>query len=275
MTSTISRPSAPSLGGAGSADWVDRLARFGLIGKGVLHGVIGLLALQLARNGSSSTEASASGAMQWIADLPAGVPALWVMGFSLLALAVWRAITTFTGDPAEDDDGAHRLVWAAKAIVYGALAAAALRGALDGGSPSGSSDNQQASSAASTVFDWPMGRWIVVLAGLAIIGAAIYHVFTHALGADFADRLSVSDDSPAVTFGRIGYGLRALAYGLVGGLLVQAGLAGEEQRAKGLSGSLDSVADEPWGTALLFAVAVGFAAYGVYCFAESKLRVST
>ena len=120
MTSTVDRPSrtrqsAPSTGGAGSADWVDRLARFGLIGKGVLHAVIGLLAFQLARTGSSSTEASASGAIQWIADLPLGVPALWAMGFSLLALAVWRAITTFTGDPAEDDDGAYRLVWAAKA----------------------------------------------------------------------------------------------------------------------------------------------------------------
>lgn len=280
MTSTVDRPSrshqsAPSTGGAGSADWVDRLARFGLVGKGVLHAVIGLLAFQLARTGSSSTEASASGAIQWIADLPLGVPALWAMGFSLLALAVWRAITTFTGDPAEDDDGAYRLVWAAKAIVYGGLAAVALRGALDGGSPSGSSDNSQAQSATSTVFDWPMGRWIVVLAGLAIIGAAIYHVFTHALGADFADRLRVSDDSPAVTLGRVGYGLRAVAYALVGGLLVQAGLAGEEKRAEGLSGALDRLADEPWGTALLIAVAIGFVAYGVYCFAESKLRVST
>ena len=40
-----------------------RLARFGLLGKGVLHAVIGLLALEIAINGGSSSEASASGAI--------------------------------------------------------------------------------------------------------------------------------------------------------------------------------------------------------------------
>jgi hypothetical protein len=272
VTTTSSRSTAPS---SGAVDWSDRLARFGLLGKGVLHAVIGLLALEIALNGSSSSEASTTGAMRWIADRPFGVAALWVVGFSLLALAAWRAITTFVGDPVEDDDGAYRLVWAAKAVVYAGFALAFLRAALDGGSSdSGTSDDEQASEAASTVFDWPMGRWIVVAAGLAVIGVAVYLVVHHTINKAFADRLHVSGDSKAVTLGRVGYGLRSVAYALVGVLLVQAGFAGEEQRAEGLSGTLETAADAAWGTALLLAVAVGFLAYGAYCVAEAKLRRS-
>lgn len=271
MTSATRQSASPS----GDVDWSDRLGRFGLLGKGVLHVVIGLLAFEIAVNGGSSNEASTRGAMQWIADRPFGLAALWVVGFSLLALAVWRAITTVVGDPVEDDDGAYRLVWAAKAVVYGGFALTFLRAALDGGSSDGAtSDNEQASDAAGTVFGWPMGRWIVIAAGLAIVGVAIYLVVKHTVGKGFAQRLSVSEDHAAVTLGRVGYGLRSVAYVLAGVLLVQAGLADEEQRAQGLSGTLEQTAEAAWGTVLLTAIAVGFLAYGVYCFAESKLRRS-
>lgn len=274
MTTTSAQPSSTRTGG-GADGWTERLARFGLLGKGVLHVVIGVLALDIARSGASSSDASAQGALRWIADLPLGVPALYAVGLSLLALAIWRATTAVTGDPVEDDDGWYRGVWAAKALVYGALAVTALRAAAQGGpSSGGSSDDQRASEATSTVFDLPLGRWLVVLAGLVVIGVAVHLIVEHAVGVDFARRLSVSEDSPAIALGRVGYGLRSVAYLLVGALLVQAGLAGEEQRAKGLAGALQSTADESWGTALLFAVSVGFLAYGVYCFAEAKLRRS-
>lgn len=272
MTTTSSRSAAST---PDAADWSDRLARFGLLGKGVVHAVIGLLALEIALNGSSSSEASTTGAMRWIADRPFGVAALGVVGFSLLALALWRAITTVVGDPVEDDDGAYRLVWAAKAVVYAGFALTFLRAALDGGtSDGGTSDDEQATEAASTVFDWPMGRWIVVAAGIAIIGVAVYLVVNHTVNKGFAKRLSVSEGSKAVTLGRVGYGLRSVAYALVGVLLVQAGFADEEQQARGLSGTLEEAADAAWGTALLLAVAAGFLAYGAYCVAEAKLRRS-
>lgn len=272
MTATSVRSSASSSGGAGDT-WTTRLARFGLLGKGVVHVVIGLLALQIARTGSSSSEVSTAGTLDYIRDLPLGGVALWIMGFSLLALALWRAITTVQGDPVEDDDGWYRAVWAVKAVVYGGLALAFVKAAADGGPSGSSSDEARAAQATSTVFDWPLGRWIVVVAGLAIIGLGIHLIVKHAVHEEFVDRLQVAQGG-AVTLGRLGYGLRSLAYVLVGSLLVQAGFAGEEQQAKGLSGALQSAADETWGRLLLFAVALGFIAHGAYCFAEAKLRRS-
>lgn len=274
MTATARRrPTAVRTGGPGSPDWVEPLARFGLIGKGILHAVIGLLALEVALNGSSSSEASTSGALQWIADRPFGVAALWVVGLSLLALAAWRAVTAVTGDPVEESDAAHRAAWAFKALFYGSLALASLRAALDGGSSGSSgSGGDGASSATNTVFDWPMGRWIVVAAGLGIVALGVYLVVKHAVHAEFAQRLRVSGGSTPVVLGRVGYGLRSLAYLLVGFFLAQAGLAGQEDREQGLAGALERVADASWGAVLLLAVAVGFLAYGAYCLVESRLR---
>lgn len=262
---------AERVGARGDADWSDRLARFGLVGKGILHLVIGLLAVEIALGGSSE-EASATGAVQWIADRPFGTPALWLMAASLLALAVWRAYTAVAGDPVEDDDAAHRASWAVKAVFYGGLAVACGAAAVSGGSSSSSGGSSGTQQTTSTVFDWPMGRWIVVAAGLAVIGLAAHLVFEHALGKELAGRLRCPEDSAVVTLGRVGYGLRSLAYVLIGVLLVQAGLSGDERRAEGLDGALERAAGEPWGTALLIAVGVGFLAYGAYCFAEARLR---
>lgn len=256
------------------ADWSDRLARFGLVGKGVLHVVVGLLALEMALNGASSQEASASGAAAWIADRPFGTVALWVVAASLLALAVWRAGTALHGDPVEDDDTAHRVAWGVKAVLYLGFALTFAAAARSGGS-SGSSGQSRTQSSTSTVFDWPMGRWLVVAAGLAVIAYGGYLILHHAVQASFADRLTCPEGSAVVRLGRVGYGLRSLAYAVVGGLLVSAGLSGEEERAEGLSGALQRTAESGWGRALLLAIAIGFLAYGAYCVAEAKYRRAT
>jgi len=265
VTALAHRPSARGV----HAEWSDRLARFGLVGKGVLHAVIGLLAMEIALNGASSQEASPAGAAEWIRDRPFGTAALLAVAASLLALAVWRAGTALWGDPVEEDDTVHRASWAAKAIFYGGLAVTFATAALSGGS---SSQGSGGSGSPSTVFDWPMGRWLVVGIGLGAIAVAGYLVVHHAVGGAFAERLRCPEGSTVVTVGRVGYGLRSLAYVLVGALLVQAGLAGAEDRADGLGGALDRVADASWGTALLLGIAVGFLAYGAYCVAEAKYR---
>lgn len=256
-------------------DWPDRLARFGLVGKGILHAVLGLLALEMALNGAASEEASASGAAAWIADRPFGTPALWVVAASLLALAVWRAGTAVDGDPVEGDDGVHRAAWAVQGLVYLGFALTFAAAARSGGADGGSSGPSRTQRSTSTVFDWPLGRWLVVAAGLAVVGFALYLVVRHAANASFAERLSCPEDSTVVTLGRVGYGLRSLAYVLVGGLLASAGLSGEEERAEGLSGALQRTAEAGWGRVLLFAVAVGFLAYGAYCMAEARYRRAT
>ena len=69
---------------------LEAVARVGLIAYGVLHLLIGWLAVQLAR-GSDRTDADQTGALQAVAGTPGGTVLLWLIGLGMLALALWQA----------------------------------------------------------------------------------------------------------------------------------------------------------------------------------------
>ncbi|MGK2930882.1 MAG: DUF1206 domain-containing protein [Acidimicrobiales bacterium] len=259
-----------------SADrhWRDPLARFGLVGKGILHLVIGYSIWRLAAGSGNGEDASSSGAVRWIADQPYGTLTLWILAASLAALALWSGIEAVAGDPVDEDDALHRVGFAGKAVLYAGLAVVCVTTALSGSDAGGGSGDGQSGSdqATDTVFDLPMGRWLVFVIGLGIMALAVHLVMVHAVDARFSQRLRVGEDSLAVRFGRVGYGLRSVAYLLVGYFFAQAGLTYDRGEAQGLSGSLRRVAEESWGTWILYASAVGFFTYGIYCFFESRLR---
>lgn len=260
-------------------DWRGPLARFGLVGKAVFHLVIGVSVWRLATGSGSGSEASSTGAVRWIADQPYGTAALWVLAGSLVSLAVWRALVAAAGDPVDEDAPLHRVAFAVQAVVYGGLAVLCASTARSGsagsstggpGSPGGGHDGT--GQASDTIFALPLGRWLVFLIGCVIMTIAVYLAVVHAIDGRFVRRLRVGEQSAAASIGRVGYGLRSVAFLLVGYIVADAGLTYDPQQAEGLSGALRQVADESWGTPMLFTVAVGFVTYGVYCVFESVLR---
>jgi hypothetical protein len=107
------------------------VARVGLIAYGVMHFLIGYLAIRLAW-GLRGADADQTGALQTVADGPAGTVLLWTIGLGMLALALWQAgevLLWWRGllDPARRKRTA--LVCAkclAKALVYAVLGITAL-----------------------------------------------------------------------------------------------------------------------------------------------------
>ena len=97
-SSHIGASSAP-----GHSDWKETLGRVGLVGKGVLYTVIGLLAVQLAL-GDASSDQGTTGAIQWIAEQPFGRFLLVALTVALFALAGWRLLDAMVGDPVDDFD---------------------------------------------------------------------------------------------------------------------------------------------------------------------------
>src|SRR4051794_6616178 len=77
-----------------NSDWLENLARVGFIALGVLHVLIGWLALQLAWFGGGQS-ADQSGAFSTVKQLPGGQALLWVLGIGLFALALWQAAEVF------------------------------------------------------------------------------------------------------------------------------------------------------------------------------------
>jgi hypothetical protein len=257
----------------------DTLGRVGLVGRGVLYAVIGVLALQLAI-GSPDEEASPQGAIEWIGEQPLGKFLLVALTLSLVALALWRALDAWRGDPVEGAETSDRLRYAAQAVIYAGFAVASLSVTLAtwsgsassaGSGSSGAGGGQSQQQATAVVLDWPGGQVLVAVAGLALIGYAGWKFVKHTLHAEFMERLSGAGDA-VERFGRIGYAARAVVWAVVGVLLIQAALSHDPNQAGGLSAALQELAGSTWGRALLVAVAVGLFAFGALSVLEAKYR---
>jgi hypothetical protein len=262
----------------GRGDWKETLGRVGLVGKGALYGIVGLLAIQLA-SGDVGTDASKAGAIEWVAGQPFGQVLLVALTICLFAMAAWRLLDAAVGDPVEGDDTTDRIRFAAKGLLYLAVGFISLSATIDtwGGSSSstgssGSTGDQQQQQATATVLEWPGGRWLVMAAGLGLIVYGIVMVKRHTIDAKFLERLDVGPSSAIVPFGRFGYAARSVVFALVGWFLFQAGLDYRPDESKGISGSLQELAGGGWGQAALWLVAFGLISYGLFNLAEAKHR---
>ena len=258
---------------AGDSASLELLARAGLIAYGVVHLLIGWLALQIAWNGSSGRSADASGALKTLAGQPFGKALLWLIVVGLVALAVWQATTAIWGhrhaDPGKRTR--KRVTNAARGVVYAALAYSAASVARGSGASSSGSQRE----ATAGVLDWPGGPVLVVLAGLVVIAVGAAHI-VKALKQSFLDDLDTSSMSASArrTVARLGSGgylAKGVALGLVGGLLTYATVTSDRQRA-GLDGAMQTIADQPFGKFLLTAVAAGFLAFALFTFVQSRYR---
>lgn len=250
-------------------DWKDTIGRVGLAGRGVLYAVIAFLALQMAL-GSPDEEASSQGAFAWIAEQPLGKVLLIILTVALFCMALWRFLDAAVGDPVEGDEASDRARFAVKGVIYLVLAFGALSVLTSGGSSS-SGGGESEEQATGVVLDWPMGQWIVGIAGLSVIGYAVYMFKRHALDEHFRERLSTSSES-VIRFGKAGYAARSVVWAVIGILLIQAAVTYDPKEAGGLSAALQEMAATAWGPWLLGAVALGLLAFGAFCVAEAKYR---
>ena len=252
---------------------LELLARVGLIAYGVVHLLIGWLALQIAWNGSSGRNADSSGALKTLAAQPFGKGLLWLIVIGLAALALWQAGTAIWGHRNHDAGKRtrKRVTSAVRVVIYAALAYSAASMARGAGSSSSQSQKQ----ATAGVLDWPGGRVIVLVAGLLIIGGGVAHI-VKALKQSFLDDLDTSSMSAksrkaVARLGSGGYLAKGVALGVVGGLLTYATATYDRQRT-GLDGAMQTIVDQPFGKLLLTAVAAGFVAFGLFAFIESRYR---
>lgn len=247
-------------------------ARIGLVAYGVVHLLIAWIALQVAWSGGG--DASSGGALRTLADQPFGRTMLWITVLGLIALVLWQLGTAIWGYASEDGaKRARKRVGAAgRAVVYGALAVSAVKIASGSGGSSGGDSQEEGLT--SDLLTAPAGRVLVAAVGVAIIAVGVRQVhrgvtesFTH----DLEGTATAGDTGSAVVaLGRFGYIAKGVAIGVVGILFGWAALSYDPDKAGGLDDALKSVRDQPFGPYLLTAVALGIAAFGLYCFAWAK-----
>jgi Domain of Unknown Function (DUF1206) len=268
---------AQAMDQAGRSDYLEHLARVGLIAYGLVHVLIGWLALQLAWFGGSGESADQAGALDTLSQTPVGGPLLWVLGIGLFALAAWQAaeVLRWRHDWSASGDRRKKALFrsgkaVAKAVIYTVFGVLFLQVANGNEQESSNSEEQ----ATEGVLALPGGRFIVGAVALAVIGVAVYHVYK-GVTKKFLEQIDLSGCSPKANrfitrVGQVGYPGKGVALLLVGGLLGWAAITFDADKAAGLDEALRTVQDAPLGTWVLTLIALGLISYGVFCFARAR-----
>ena len=243
------------------------IARSGYAVNGLLHILIGVIALQLLLTGGESTDADQSGALQSLASTPFGGILLWIVTIGLAMLGLWLIVDGILQGRARDSKQ-KLVVGIVKGLVYLALASTALSFAL-GGSSDSSGDTQ---SMTAQLMAATAGIILVFLVGLVVLAVGGYFI-RKGVTQGFRHDLSI----PAGTVGTVitglgvaGYVAKGVALLAVGGLFIAAAVTSDASESTGLDGALRSPLALPVGVWILGLVGGGLIAYGVYCFARAR-----
>lgn len=258
---------------AAQSPWVERAGRLGLVAKGVLYCIVGVLALAIPLGlGGKATDRQ--GALRTVAAQPLGEVLLFALALGFAGYAVWRFVQAFLD---RDDEGTgpkaivKRIGYLARGLLYAASCAIAL--SLVGGLGSGGSNEQEETA---RVLDLTLGRWLVGAVGVGFLAAGAFNLYrslTTKFRKDLREHQMNENARPwAIALGVAGHAARGVVFGLIGVFLVRAALQYDPQEAIGIDGALRKVAEQPYGQWLLGLVAAGLAAYGLFCLVQARYR---
>lgn len=267
MPTAPTLPTSATARNARSRAGVDRLARVGLIALGLVHLLIGWLALQLAAGGGGD-QADNQGALKALADTPVGEPLLWVVIAGLGGLVLWQLVEAAVGDPSSEGSAraAKRVLALGKAVLYAALAWSAVKIATGDDSSSGDRSGETVSA---RLMEAPAGQLLVGLAGAGVIAAGGWFAWK-GVTQRFRKKLdagatSGSTGSALVRLGVAGHVAKGAALVILGVLFVVAAVEHDPERSGGLDDALRTLLGQPGGGVLVGLIGVGVGAYGLYC----------
>jgi hypothetical protein len=255
------------------------IARIGYVVLGILHIVLGVLAISVANGGGG--EADQGGAMEQIAKSPAGVFLLWAIVLGLTALAIWQIAEAFVErNPDTKKKWGYRAKYIGTAIAYIGIAITALIYALGGQSDSSESSQSFSAQLMST----PAGVVLLGLFGLLVAAIGIAFIIRGITKAfvKHLDLPSGAGETGAeqtakegarkgiVAFGVVGYIAKGIAVAVTGVLFVVAAFTHDPETAGGLDAALHTLAGLPFGPVILWIVGAGLVLYGLFCFARAR-----
>ncbi|GIH26173.1 membrane protein [Acrocarpospora phusangensis] len=245
---------------------LDRVAKIGFAARGVLYGIIGLVALQIGLGNGGGAEADKSGAIHLVASRPLGGLLLWIMAIGLAGLALWQTGELVFGSHEPLD----RVEAAARVVVYVLLVISLLGLLLQ--DKRASSTDEQSEDLTRLLFGLSAGPVLVGLLGLGLVAFGVFSV-REGWTERFMRHMRVTEPrtrTTVVKLGKAGYIARGVIAAAAGGLICQAALTYDPEKAVGIDGALRALAATPAGPWLLVVVAGGLVLFAVYCFAEAR-----
>lgn len=249
---------------------MQRLARIGLVARGVFYLVIAYLAARVAALHGSTRQADTHGALalievSWVGKVVIALAALGLLAFGVTRLCGgwldrdaewWRRATTML-------QGAFYL-----ALTYVPVSF------LDGDQQTGSERAQKANTA--KLLGFPGGQELVIAIGVIVVVASAWQIRT-AVTTDWSDGMRLQRLSPwqkraVLIAGTVGITARALVFLPIGVFLVVAAIQYDPSHAKGLDGELLLLSKHTWGEIVIAVIAAGLTTFAVYSFLEARFR---
>jgi hypothetical protein len=256
---------------------IEFLARTGFFVKGALYMIIGTLALEAAI-GAGGQLTGTQGAFVAVLVQPFGRVMLLIAAIGLFGYAAWRVLqgildpdhrgTTWKGT-------ALRASYVGRGLLHGLFAFQAVR--IYRGLPSSESGERQI---AAEAFRWPLGDWLVVLAGFGLIAFGIQQIYA-AIACRLEPNLKVNNIRQeagewAVSVSRFGVGARAVVFIMFGWFVVHAGWSRDSSEVPTTPVLMRILAAQPGelGDWMLGIMAAGLIAYGFYQIVHARyLRI--
>ncbi|MEM8779276.1 MAG: DUF1206 domain-containing protein [Cyanobacteria bacterium P01_G01_bin.49] len=255
--------------------WVETLARAGYAAKAVVYGTVAVLAIQTAIGSGGKTTGS-SGALHSIGAQPFGKFLLTLVAVGIFSYALWRIVQAIF-DPEHRKTDAKNLAKRAgyffSGLIYGALGFEAIAIVNDSASQGGG--NSQSDWTAKLLAQ-PFGQWLVALVGAGTIGLGLYRLY-RAYKVKFRKKLDLTELSAKtqkwlIRICRFGIAARGIIFIIIGGFFIQASQQYDPNKAKGLDGTLQALAQQSHGKIILGIVAFGLLAYSIYLFVQARYR---
>ncbi len=250
------------------------LARTGLAARGLMYVLIGVIAVQIAVQGSRR-QADRAGAVRLVAHTGFGSIVLWLLVIGFAGMMLWRLSGAIWGSNGPDGRKASkRLASLVRAVFYAGVTYGLLKYALGVGQPS--SSDKQSRDLTAAALKHPGGQWLVVAAGVVVVAAGLYVIY-RAYKLKFLKNLRLGSASPGVRkavtrLGQVGGIARGVVFATIGVFLVIAGKDANPKQAKGIDSALRALSHTPLGPVLLVIVALGLATFGVYSWCEARWR---
>ncbi|MDP9886892.1 hypothetical protein J2X98_000462 [Pseudarthrobacter enclensis] len=252
------------------------LARAGFAVSGILHLLVGAIAVRLAMGGTG--HADFSGAVAELATMPVGPFLLWGSFAACSALSLWQAgdaIFDFNHQ-ATKKKVKNKAKAALQAIVYGVLALTLWHFAM--GTGTGNDNGKATSDFTISMMGAPGGVAVLVVIGLAVAVTGVAYGM-RGPKRSFEKQLRMPAAAAAkkavLSLGIAGYLAKGLVLLLTGLLIVIATIKAHPEDSTGLDGGLRALRDQPMGPYLLAAVGAGLVCYGAYMIMRARLAKMT
>jgi hypothetical protein len=242
------------------------LARVGFAMNGLLHVLIGAIALGVASGGGG--EADQGGALGQLAARPGGAAVLWVVVVGLWALGLFQLLEAALVRGGDKEAWAERAKEGGKGVAYVAVGVTAFTVARGGSSDS----SDQTQSLSSRLLAAPGGVVLLVVLALAVVAIGAWFVVKGVRQKFRADLVVPPGTAGRVTvaLGVVGYVAKGVAIAVVGVLFAVAAFTADPEEATGLDGALKALAALPSGVVVLSVVAAGLIAFGVYSVVRAR-----